>query len=360
MKQEIKTKNSGEKKHEKITIRLLETPDNDPQDHLLGRLDKNSIGKEFKDAIAGKFPKQDKAPTIHGLIETIHIAFAQEKELTLRPDDLQLAIVQQVAKHVASNPEKYRVKLGIKHDGKDKIVVEHDGLILGEEVSKATKKWATVFPVFQKEINKRMIETPVLKAIQTEFSTTDPKDQLIRQICLMDVVQCYFDFVVRTKCGIPAIHLLGTRQDWTNLRDSLDAYEKDLDMEWYTAPLKHILQHFINAYSGKVNEKFWESIYKFQSRSGSGSANGWALAFVPTEGAKSYTNSSDWKEHQYVHSVSKPSLYGSGLASVPFIWDYIGTKYPMTFVAGFSSPDFNSKTINLECSTLWAVVPKKE
>lgn len=151
-------------------------------------------------SIAGTLPSN--VPGMHGLIQAAHEAFADELPLHLRPDDLYLAIVQQVAIQVASNPDKYRAKVGIqKPEGKEVIRVRHDGLSTADSIAKATPKWATVFPVFAEEINKRIKATDVTKAVQLQFSTTSSQDVLVRQIAFMDVLKSYFDYRVCTRCG---------------------------------------------------------------------------------------------------------------------------------------------------------------
>jgi hypothetical protein len=339
-------------------------------------------------------------PALHGLMQSVHMAFAAECDLVLRPDDLHLAIVQQVARQVATNPVKYRKVLGLADakkskeaeptssdkgakvskgkpstnatpDAKEVIEVRHDGLIKGESVDKATPKWAEVLPVFAKEIQARLAtETPVLKSIQMRFSTTQESDMLVRHVALMDVMKCYFDFAVCTMCGIPNIHLRGFKDDWIALHASLDAYSDALDLAWYTKPLQVILQHFVDAFDGKINPLFWRSIYKYEEHSGGGSADGWILAFAPVNGVDSYRSEVDEiKNFQWMHPVSEPCKYGSGFAMVPFEWNYLGTKMPMTFVAGFAAPletkqattvgeeeGKGRNAITIEVATGWAVL----
>jgi len=64
----------------------------------------------------------------------------------------------------------------------------------------------------------------------------------------------------------------------------------DYQLEWWTENLIEILDKFINAYKGEVDEDFWKHIYKYYSgNSGeSPSINGWILNFVPyVEGERS-------------------------------------------------------------------------
>lgn len=150
------------------------------------------------------------------------------------------------------------------------------------------------------------------------------------------------------------MHLHGTQDDWKALMATLDVFERDLDLGWYTAPLKAILPHFVDAFDGtkKPDLKFWRSLYHYESWSGRETADGWLLAFVPTKGAQSYTDKSKWAEYEFVRGVYNPSDYGTGLCSVPFIWEYLGQTLPMSFAAGFASR-FDDGQLHVD--TVWAV-----
>ena len=50
------------------------------------------------------------------------------------------------------------------------------------------------------------------------FSTTDPICAAAYTGTLMRALQTFFDYTVRTRCGIPEVTLLGTVEDWVDLR----------------------------------------------------------------------------------------------------------------------------------------------
>lgn len=318
------------------------------QDTLLGSLRNGLWRNEGRDVIAGTM--HSRPPACHGFVQAVHEAFAKELDLILRPDDIQLAIVLLVSKTVAKNPDTYRSKLGLKNQ-QQQIVVVCD-VQMNDPIDVATPKWAQVFPMFAKKIAEHCDDTPIMKSIRLAFSTTTSEDQLIRDIVLMETVKSSFKFVAYTKCGIPNVHLLGTIDDWQNLQTSLDAYV-DVDMGDWVKAAKVVLQHFIDAYSGKVDKNFWESIYKFKSVSGTNKSDGWALLFAGAQ----LMPETEWSKHQFVKTVTNVPELGTGFANLDFQWNHIGTIHQAKLVAGFAQPLYHPSpfTSAIQPSSAWAI-----
>ncbi|MEI6655902.1 MAG: hypothetical protein WCP45_14150 [Verrucomicrobiota bacterium] len=47
--------------------------------------------------------------------------------------------------------------------------------------------------------------------------------------------------------------------------------------------------------------------------------------------------------------------FGSSIATVPFVWDYLGTKYDMQFLAGFCGVSYDPQTELLRAEIGWGV-----
>ena len=299
---------------------------------------------ETQEIVAGTL-NQTKHP--HGFFMNVHLAFADERPLQLSPDMIQLCIVQLITKHIRSNPKLYGSQLGAKLNAngeieKVKLIVRNDSLVLGEQVSLATPKWATVFPVFCSLIQQTLTKSEVVNALLTEFTTTTHEQRVVNAIALMDAMQDFFSYEVHTKCGIPEIQVLGTKADWVKLQQSLAAYNKPLQLEWWTEPVSMVLQHVIDAFdtSKSPDLSFWSSIYKFRSGSGSTYANGWSLLFSPhvldgRDGKTTVCDKTKWATHDYVRPIRDMQGIGTGMSSVDFVWDYLGTRFPMTLSGGF-------------------------
>lgn len=294
------------------------------------------------------------SPHINGLLHAVHHAFANETNLVLRPDDFQLAIIQFVSKHVATDPIKYGPIMGVDHKGKTTLEVVHNQLSVSDPKDVATPKWAEVFPMFEKSMNKACTETPVLKALSLCFSTTTPTDKVVRRVALMKAYESYFNYVVRTRCGIQKVILKGTPSDWQAIADSLSAYDA-LDLGWWTLPARHVLNRIVASYK-TVDVSFWKSLYKYQAASGTSHADGWMLLFLldPTRHATKLCPAASWPKDQYLEPL-KITEFASGLSMVPFVWKYFLQVKQMTFLSGFSRPHFDKATDNTTVTTQWAV-----
>lgn len=64
-------------------------------------------------------------------------------------------------------------------------------------------------------------------------------------------------------CGIPEITLLGEIEDWKRIRERIDVIA-ELDLEFWTASLRPILDEFVRASQGAPNVAFFRDIYQPQ------------------------------------------------------------------------------------------------
>lgn len=152
----------------------------------------------------------------------------------------------------------------------------------------ADNDWPKIFAGFSLQIKENIGIENHAKLVPS-FSTTTMTTQVVHELGLMNCMQHYFDYTLNTRCGISKVKLLGDLKDWEKLREMTENLS-DYQLEWWTENLIEILDKFINAYKGEVDEDFWKHIYKYYSgNSGeSPSINGWILNFVPyVEGERS-------------------------------------------------------------------------
>ena len=132
------------------------------------------------------------------------------------------------------------------------------------------------------------------------FSTTGRDESMAASVAILQTVDSYFDYEVRTRCGIRAVTLEGVPEDWTKLRLSVDALPlESLDLGNWRMPLQEIMLYLEATALGKglidsssmSKTDFWKSIYKYQSCSGGDSCTGWILFLFPALGK-------DWMERQ--------------------------------------------------------------
>lgn len=108
------------------------------------------------------------------------------------------------------------------------------------------------------------------------FSTTTDQDKMVCGLLLMGTMKSYFEYVVM-ECGIPEVTLMGTLEDWQQLRELAD-HLLDFDdvkamRKWHKL-LVPVLDKFVESYERATNDekpdrKFWIShqrFLRFQSR----------------------------------------------------------------------------------------------
>ena len=165
------------------------------------------------------------------------------------------------------------------------------------------------------------------------FSTTTPLLKAVSQIMLMDAMSKYFDYTVRTMCGIPHITLTGEVSDWQNIYDRVQKIrDLDIGLESWTRALLPVLQEFISAASGTIDLRFWSELYKINGGSGSPSITGYILRFYPyTEHHGRYRIVNH--QSQYQLSMTSDNIPGT-LSKVAFKWEYYTETFPMQFTGG--------------------------
>ena len=83
-------------------------------------------------------------------------------------------------------------------------------------------------------------------------------------------------------CGIPEIRITGEKEDWMNLKSKANHIAELIpDFSFWIISLNEILQHFIDVYDDKIDNKFWNDIYKVKGGSGGPFISGWIIGLFP-------------------------------------------------------------------------------
>ncbi len=307
-------------------------------------------------------------------ISTIHSCWSDHYSLTLSPDMIWLCITQGLAQHINKNSEKLRSKF-VEHEGKKKlIVIRHSSFKKGSPLN----PWPEVLDDFSSQIRSH-VGDKTHDLLTPTFSTTGPVERAAAQIVLMNCFKDYFYSCFRNICGIPSITLEGTVDDWTQLQArALELAEYDLG--WWIEALKPVLDQFVAASSGIVDQEFWSKIYHYRGsrpyRPGP-FVTGWVLTLFP------YKKNGDKNEFLNLWQEVDPSSHDKELSeeakklkTPPFRKDFRGLKnrdfpndvcaasfiyqddknqYPMNFYAGFMTISQDPTTLALRPEIGWAV-----
>lgn len=294
----------------------------------------------------------------HPVLGALKRAFSFHHPLVLSPDTFWLLICQGVAQHVNLHSESLRSKF-VQHAGKELIEVRRDDFIKGSPEN----PWSEVIDELRKEVGRHI--GSIQDLFIPNFSTTSATERTVAEITLLDAVESYFEYRFYSLCGIPAVALEGTVEDWQMLADRVEAFA-EFDLEWWLIPLRPILRELVATARGDVRKTFWKSIYKFESESGGDVITGWITAFFPyfwdrqgnptvknkwlVNGGKKLKLLLDAKD--YGPKVTK---FPSSLSRVPFIWIYGGQKFDMELLGGFVGVAQDNVTLALKPEIGWAI-----
>ena len=332
---------------------------------------------------------------VHAFIHAANLAYDQHYPLILSPDMIWLLIAQGFAQHVNLNAEALRYRF-VAHEGKITLKVVRDEFVRGF----AGNDWEGAISEFSAQIREHVGATAHDRVVR-RFSTTGIVAQAAFEMTLMDAMQSYFDYRLITRCGIPEITLEGTPEDWDAVYAGAAALA-DYDLGWWSDCLLPVLSHFARASRGDIDQSFWRSLYKLEHQSGGSVITGHLVNLfpylVPQQESKAtirdqiaqyerqgrpaeaeryrtmlaqtgqaastpYRNPYlGWKEPISESGQAYRRAEGllshhlpSALSLAPFIWDYLGTKIPMEFVAGFVGVAQDTETLALRPEIGWVV-----
>ncbi|KAH8804434.1 hypothetical protein F5884DRAFT_406833 [Xylogone sp. PMI_703] len=219
-------------------------------------------------------------PYKNGFVDGIIRAFNQDLHLTLRPDDVWLAILIQFNYFVNGKAEILRSQF-VAHEGKKQLIVDVRPFSLRfVEMGKFAQVAATLI--------QDNIKDPKLKEwIIPNFSTTTDRDRSVASVVMMGTFQKYFEYFLGGGCGLPSVTLLGEKSDWQSLRtrlDKLPQYHEETAA--WAKLLIPIIDHMVATFDEPDSQKtkdFWMRCAFEAGAAGSGtsfvSLSGWITAF---------------------------------------------------------------------------------
>lgn len=256
-------------------------------------------------------------PKCNPFIYAVDLAYSGHYPITFSPDMIWLLITQGIAQHCDLKPEEAR-KFFVDHEGKKELIVQRDDFRL-----EGGNPWPEVFSAFIDKMQKEIGEERV-KDFIPKFSTTLALEQTCFNLSLMDIMKNYFDYTLRTVCAMTQITLEGEKADWELLKEKAGNLRK-YDLGWWAEKLEKVLQPFIDAFDGNIDQKFWEEFYKERGGSGGPYTQGHILNFFP------YVNEKPNIDLRYCCTDDLPS----GIAQIPMKWEYFTQEFKMTLFSGF-------------------------
>jgi hypothetical protein len=227
----------------------------------------------------------------NNFIATYLYAYNNYKDIVFSVNDLWAVITLNLSKYINDNSEILRNKFVFHEDKIELNVIEYANSI--EESISMEYKWDNFFEQIIKHINANT-KGDVVNMIINDFSVGDKFYTIMSVATIMDSFKKYFSYGrCILGCGIPGVHLEGTREDWIKLKTKIenlaslskDSGDSNDPLIMYIKATGKIIGEFINTYDGNVNVEFWNRIAATEERRiGSGSQiqtylEGWITHF---------------------------------------------------------------------------------
>jgi hypothetical protein len=297
----------------------------------------------------------------NGFVGAAFSAYNQHHHLVLKPDDVWVAITTALAGYIDKHAEEMR-HLFVEHEGKKELKVVGGGNILSADYSSLISQMS--------DLIDQNTKGDIREWLESDFSTTTPTSRIVSKVVLMGAMKNYFSYKMELCCGLPAVTLLGNKADWQKIRSRVDrlATWKSPELTTWSAVLGHVMDHFVNAFEGKVDTNWWNRI---AHRTGGGSGprylEGWILSFIPwNDNGQFVLNSLDKITSSGAYGQMNTNDVPRSCVEVPVVIDDNGRVYNTTFYAGAIVSDFDKAKNTIGVALDWALIdvtdakPQKE
>jgi hypothetical protein len=289
----------------------------------------------------------------NGFVGACITAYNNHHPLQISPDEVWVTITSSLSRYITQNAEKMR-DLFVSHQGKIELTsfgggnihsADYDNLIgqLSDQIDKHTKG-------------------DIRSWIECSFSTTTPHSKVVSKVVLMAAMKEFFTYKMSLMCGLPKVTLLGTANDWKEIRarlDKLATFKDDTLSEW-SKVLALVLDQFVAAFEHEIDADFWNRVAHITGGgSGPRFLAGWVLAFVGFSDQGHYILNSvetikTSKEFGHLDTNDVPTA----TVQVPVKIDDNGRDYDVIFYAGPMLATFTNGTVSAALD--WALVDVTE
>lgn len=251
--------------------------------------------------------------------------------------------------YVNGNAERFRRRF-VKFDGKKTLEVK-----LGPG-SLESVSYARFVELMSAKIDENIVDKEIKDWITPNFTTTTQDDKITAGVTLMASLKKYFDYVGIISCGIPQITIEGTVADWKDISARLVKLRSYKLEKWVDTMLNPILDQFIRAKSGAIDESFWNSIVKVEHVGcGSTDVSGWITAFGV------FNRDGKWQVYDHPNATWPQYDIGmlpTGIVEVDVTIIDNGVKHETVMFAGHMGKEILTDGVTLRPRIGWAIALK--
>lgn len=279
------------------------------------------------------------------LIQTLQECYDNHRPLVLTPDVIWLAICQGVSIHMNEKFDSLKT-IVFKSTEVIDLTVRQDSLQYN------ASSWQALVDGLANK-TKEHTKDDFYDFFVADFSTTTPINTTVYQITLLESLKKGFTYIGESGCGIPSITIKGTKQDWETILKRLELLPK-IGMDNWAQQLKPVIQEFINVYDHKIDNAFWNDIYKNAHEYNAFYISGWIIKLFPyikyLKSTGTYYEARDatrateyYKPNPYIdgnlyyESALSTDHFGTGIAKINVTWmnHFTGKKKNMLVFGGF-------------------------
>lgn len=287
--------------------------------------------------------------SVHSLLEAVHASYVDHRPLVLSPDHIWLTLCQGLAHHIQAQPELLRERI-VLHAGRQGIAAFF---------APGPVDWPSAMEQLRSGIAS---EAPQLHdLVMQRFSTSGPDERMALIGVLLEMAGCYFGYNINPICGIPAITLRGSPDDWAGIMQAVQGFRR-YGLGWWIYRLEPVLAQFAAAARGSIDPAHWQRIYQQQPRCSVTFVSGWIGLLWPYikngRNQRCDVRNPLLTEQPPAEGVSHP-LFPVGVSKV-HLRQRSGMAPASGFVSGFIGTTQHPATLALEPLIGWGVFPQRD
>jgi hypothetical protein len=223
--------------------------------------------------------------TQNNFINAFLDAYNYHKNIVIRPDDIKLQLLMIISTCVSNNPDKFRSYFTDTTEKKELKV--KNNIFDADYFCK----------IFADLLEENIKDKEFVQHYTSQFSTINQIISTVNNITLMNTLKEYFSFTMICECGIPAVILKGTNDDWDKLFKTYDFFRKiflDTELQNWFRHFDKVIDLFKKMQTDqKTDQKtdkyicdMWKRVISYIPECSGGDLilGGWIRLFVPYNG----------------------------------------------------------------------------